>query len=167
MKNWSVLAALISLLVISVRLIPSGAHAQVNSGDGLQGDRDNRITIIAKRETRGNTVTIKPGVIIAYCGDLDGCQLRLGMSNWDGAGRVASRGALFYYNHVNRAWRASLGDASGSDFDGTTQHILTSFACYFTDGEFANWEDKGDREANFGLLSWNQYEADCVLTIID
>jgi hypothetical protein len=44
---------------------------------------------------------------------------------------------------------------------------MNAWACYLTDGTYAAWVDKGDGAAGFGLLSWNQFNADCFLTIID
>jgi hypothetical protein len=91
----------------------------------------------------------------------------MGMYNWDGTGRVASRRNLFFYNTVNRAWRADSGDTAGADFNGSTQHIMQSWACYFTDGAYRNWTNMGDGALGFGLLSWHQFNAECWLTIID
>ena len=36
----------------------------------------------------------------------------------------------------------------------------------FTDGAYANWQNTGDTSSDFGLLSWNQYNADCYLTFV-
>ncbi|MBU2713142.1 hypothetical protein [Zooshikella harenae] len=126
-----------------------------------------RITIFASKSTRGRTVSIPQFRIDELCGDIDGCQLRMAMYNWDGKGRTASRSNLFYYNKTNRAWRAENGDKQGTDFNGKTEHIMQSWSCYFTDGTYRNWKNTGDSAIGFSLLSWNQYNADCRLTIID
>ncbi|MEM9490530.1 MAG: hypothetical protein AAGC55_15390 [Myxococcota bacterium] len=127
----------------------------------------NRVTYRAYKWQRGSTVSISTSTIANLCGDLDGCTLRMGMYNWDGSGRVASRENLFFYNTVNRAWRAAAGDWQGSDYNGSTQHIMKSWSCYFTDGYYSGWTNHGDSGVGFGLLSWNQYNAECWLTIID
>ncbi|MBL4691966.1 MAG: hypothetical protein JKY92_01370 [Magnetovibrio sp.] len=123
-------------------------------------------TLWAPVETRGNTVSVDEDRLVELCGDGDGCSIRLGMYNWDGTGRTASRASLLYYNPVNHAWRADVGDPSGTDFNGVVQHVMTAFNCYFTDAEYKNWI-ASDAKMGFGLLSWKQYKASCVLTITD
>jgi hypothetical protein len=109
------------------------------------------------------------------CGDMDGCSIRLGMFNWDGQMRLASREGLFYYNKDTRRWRSSLSnisaggpnDVDGTDFDGTTQHVMQSFSCYVTDGEYVN-RSESDSKRGFGLLAWdNTWSGDCWVTFID
>lgn len=126
-----------------------------------------RKTYFVSRNQRGTTLPIPEADIIRLCGDRDGCSIRMGMHNWDNSGRIASREFLFYYNRVNRNWRSSLGDPSGTNSDNITQHANHSWACYFTDGSYSNFNNLGDPDSNFGLLSWNQYNADCTMTIID
>lgn len=89
------------------------------------------------------------------------------MYDWNGTRRTASRELLFYYNNSRRTWRASAGDVEGTNNNASTEHIIRAWACYFTDGEYRNWTDFGDPTTNFGLLSWNQYNAECRMTIID
>jgi len=128
---------------------------------------DFRQSYTASSAGRGTSVPIPEQVIIDLCGDWDGCTLRMGMYNWDGTRRTASREALFYYDTLTRNWRTSYGDASGSNNDNVTQHVMNAWACYFTDGEYISWFNRGDFDTNFALLSWNQYVATCKLTIID
>jgi hypothetical protein len=125
------------------------------------------VSFRAYKSQRGSTVSLPESTIATLCGDLDGCTLRMGMYNWDNTGRVASRDNLFFYNTVNRTWRAMNGDWYGADYNGTTEHIMESWACYFTDGYYYNWTNYGDGSIGFGLLSWNQYDAECWLTIIN
>lgn len=136
-------------------------------GDYAAAKKSDRVTFVAEKNRRGTSTDIAVDVVAKLCGDIDGCSVRIGMHNWDDTGRVASREFLFYYNARNHAWRASLGDPSGTDSDNVTQHINNSWACYFTDGKYDAWADKGDGAPGFGLLSWNQYNADCFLTIVD
>jgi hypothetical protein len=91
----------------------------------------------------------------------------MGMYNWDGTRRTASRSSLFYYNRGNKNWRAERSDKAGTNDNNVTEHVMQAWACYFTDGEYKNWYNRGDYDLNFGLLSWNQYRATCKLTIID
>lgn len=126
-----------------------------------------RETVTASVAGRGTSVNIPEATIIDLCGDLDGCALRMGMYNWDGTARTASRESLFYYNSWAKTWRASAGDAAGTNNNGVTEHVMNSWACYFTDGWYINWANIGDIDLGFALLSWNQYNATCRLTIID
>ncbi len=126
-----------------------------------------RQTVTAWASGRGTSVNISELTVSDLCGDWDGCTLRMGMYNWDGTARTASRDSLFYYNVSAKTWRASEGDAAGTNNNGVTEHIMNSWACYFTDGWYINWANIGDIDVNFALLSWNQYNATCKLTIID
>jgi hypothetical protein len=126
-----------------------------------------RQTYTAWSSARGSTVNIPETTISDLCGDWDGCTLRMGMYNWDGTSRTASRSSLFYYNRGNKNWRAERSDKAGRNGNNVTEHVMQAWACYFTDGEYVNWYNRGDYDLNFGLLSWNQYNASCKLTIID
>jgi hypothetical protein len=126
-----------------------------------------RITITAPASGRGTGVPIPMDKIIAFCGDADGCQIRLAMKNWDGQGRTASRSSLFFYNPVTKTWRAEAGDVQGTLGNGVTENVMNAWACYFTDGEFINWANVGDIYNRFSLLSWNEFNADCSITIIN
>jgi len=126
-----------------------------------------RRTFYVPKSGRGTTLEIPESVIRNFCGDIDGCAVRIGMYDWDNTGRTASRFFLFYYNNSLRTWRASMGDTQGQDANNIVEHVNNSWSCYFTDGEYANWKSLGDTKVEFGLLSWNQYNAGCKLTIID
>lgn len=126
-----------------------------------------RVHYSISKNQRGNTVPIKQEHIVTLCGDIDGCSVRIGMHNWDDTGRVASREFLFYYNPRSRVWRAEIGDLAGTDSNNVTEHVNNSWACYMTDAVYVNWQDRSDTAEGFGLLSWNQYNADCWLTIVD
>jgi hypothetical protein len=121
----------------------------------------------ALSSNRGTTVQIPEQTIISLCGDSDGCSLRIGMYDWDGTARTASRETLFYYNGTTKTWRSSSGDISGTNGNHVTEHPLNAWSCYFTDAQYTNWVDNSDTDLNFGLMSWNQYVATCRLTIID
>ena len=127
-----------------------------------------QVTYTAPKATRGSTVNIPESVIDSYCGDGDGCEMRLGMYNWDGTNRTASRHFLFFYNYGYATWRTST-DKAGTNYFNTsaTEHAYQAWSCYFTDGYYDNWTNHGDFSYDFGLLSWDQYDADCKLTIID
>jgi hypothetical protein len=127
-----------------------------------------RVTYTAYKAQRGTTVNIPESVINSYCGDGDGCEMRLGMYNWDGSRRTASRIFYLWYDWNTTRWRTS-SDKSGTNHWGNnaTEHAYQAWSCYLTDGKYINWSNVGDITYEFGLLSWNQYNADCKLTIID
>lgn len=129
----------------------------------------------------GSTKTIPYDTFIALCADPDGCQVRMAMTRWDNNNQTESASVffMFYYsppvnNVTNGHWRASqtdAGDAAGVDGDKTTQHIRNIWnTCYFTDGTYSDWQDKGDTEQGLQLLVWSGYEnpkRTCELTLID
>lgn len=155
-----------NMLVAATLVIVGSMLSFVESANAYEIANE-RQTITAWASGRGTSVSIPEQTIIDLCGDWDGCTLRMGMYNWDGTARTASRDSLFYYNSWAKTWRASEGDAAGTNNNGVTEHIMNSWACYFTDGEYINWFNRGDYDLNFALLSWNQYNATCKLTIID
>jgi hypothetical protein len=141
------------------QLVPGSTYALTPEPD--------RISVFVLKNERGTSRPIDQRAMIRFCGDEDGCTVRIGMHNWDDRGRVASREFLFFYNPRTLVWRASLGDASGTDSNNSTQHVNRSWACHMTDGVYRNWVRQGDTAPGLALLSWNQYNADCWLTIID
>lgn len=136
------------------------------SADVAVAPLPDRVTYTATHAQRGTTVPIRMADITRLCADRDGCTMRLAMYNWDGTGRAASREFLFFYNPTTKGWRASLNDQQGFDANNAVEHVQQAWACYVTDGEYSNWSGT-DLLQGFGLLNWNQYNADCWLTIIE
>ena len=109
---------------------------------------------------------------------MDGCKIRMGLHEWDAGatGMTASREFLFFYNKDTGFWRASVADPApvashdptGTDLNGTVEHVNQTWSCFMTDGEYVSGT-QGDRKKGFGLLSWDTYgyRADCWMTIID
>ena len=126
---------------------------------------------------RGRTKTIPQDVLVALCGDPDGCQIRIGMTRWvnENQTAAASRSFLFYYGKDNGHWRADDEHyTEGIDGNGLTQHVIDTSSwhtCYFTDAIYENSQDKGDKEKGMQLLWWaGGYNTDsrtCELTLID
>ena len=67
---------------------------------------DKRQTYTAWSSQRGSTVNIPEATVKALCGDWDGCTLRMGMYNWDGTGRTASRDSLISRKHLTSLSRS-------------------------------------------------------------
>lgn len=126
-----------------------------------------RASYTAPIALRGSTVLIPYATVVSLCADGDGCEIRMGLHNWDGTGRTASRSSLFYYNSIARTWRAEAGDAHGTSGNNVTEHVMNAWACYLTDGFYNNWTNHGDLAQGFSVLSWNQYVANCTVTLID
>ena len=148
---------LLKLVIASIllTLLTSTAYAQ------------GRASYTATIAQRGYTVLIPYATVTSLCADIDGCEIRMGMSNWDGTARTASRSSLFFYNSVTRTWRAEAGDVAGTVGNNVTEHVMNSWACYLTDGYYNNWTNHGDLNQGFSVLSWNQYVANCTVTLID
>ena len=140
------------------QLVPGSDYEAVAGPD--------RASFFVSKNDRGTTVPVPVAVVARFCGDQDGCSVRIGMHNWDDTGRVASRETLLFYNRQNRAWRASASDPSGTDSNNIVEHVYSAWSCYFTDGEYSNYQ-RSDSATGFGLLAWNNYNGDCWLTIID
>jgi hypothetical protein len=153
MKKSTLLGALVAL----------GMLASLGSNAYAQG----RSTYTAYTSQRGSTVNIPESRVAELCGDVDGCTIRMGMYNWDGTRRTASRESLFYYNRYTHTWRAERDDKAGTTDNNKTEHVMNAWACYFTDGYYDDWYNHGDINADFGVLSWNQYTATCRVTLID
>jgi hypothetical protein len=130
------------------------------------GSLTDRRTYCASRTQQGTTVPIPEADVIKFCSGKDGCIVRMGMYDWDQTGRVASRHFLFYYNKDNRTWRSEMGDTSGQNANNVTEHVANIWNCYFTDGAYEKFADKGDSSTDFGLMSWNTNNSDCFLTFV-
>ena len=134
-----------------------------------------RYTVSIEKGKRGGSVPLDMKRVEYLCADLDGCEVRMGMHDWDETQRIASREGMLFYNRSNRNWRTSYDmpmygvdhDPYGTDGNGATQHLLQAWACYLTDGTYSNFNDNGDTTKGLSLLSWNQYNADCTITLID
>jgi hypothetical protein len=127
--------------------------------------KTDRKTYVITRDKRGNTIPIPEADVISYCSDKSGCTVSLGMFNWDDQGRVASRTFRLFYNKDTKVWRTDA-DGAGTNNNNVTEHVFQAWACYMTDGAYSNWQDQGDKSLDFGLLSWNQYNTTCFLTLI-
>ncbi|OQW75604.1 MAG: hypothetical protein BVN35_08110 [Proteobacteria bacterium ST_bin11] len=125
---------------------------------------------------RNYTKTIPQDVFVALCGDRDGCQVRLGMTQWDNTTQkaAASKTFLLYYNEETGHWRADDDHyAQGTDGNKQTEHVMDAgnwHACYLTDGVYEK-TDLGDGSKGMQLL-WSEggYDKDfrtCELTLID
>lgn len=142
-----------------------------------EGSPWGRYTFTIPKSQRFTSSQLNMDRIEYLCGDLDGCQVRLGMYDWDNQKRNASRSGLLYYNIDTGAWRASgnvnthapqVLDTAGTDLNGTTEHVMQAWTCFLTDGEYNN-RAEGDRKKSFNLLQWDvdNYNADCWITFVD
>lgn len=122
----------------------------------------------------GRTKTIAQDILVALCGDADGCEVRLGMTRWsnDNVTETASVTFEFYYFPADGHWRSSApNDTWGVDGDNATNHVRDAWnTCYFTDGTYSNYQNQGDQQKGMQLLVYNGYahpNCTCELTLID
>jgi len=103
----------------------------------------------------GDTRRIPHDVITGYCGDRDGCIVQLGMRQWGAAWQQGSAMRTFHFQYgANRRWRSSY-DTEAYDGDGGTHHVINGWdTCYFTDGEYVDYSQRGDA-VGMNLLMWN------------
>lgn len=131
------------------------------------------------------TVEIPESVLLSYCGDVDGCTVKMGMKNYHaGLSRSTSVGPFaFYYGSTLEAgnvrhWRKSSDTRTNAeelleadDGDGTVRHVIKEFDCYFTDGFYSTNGTANDLSRGMGLLNYNAsaglYTPECWLTIDD
>jgi hypothetical protein len=120
------------------------------------------------------TKQIPDSVLISLCGDEDGCEMIIGMRNWNGFNsQVASYKFHFFWTTATRRWRVSDGGPGGGntgfDANGAINHALNAYdACYFTDGEYPAGVGS-DNVAGMNLLYWSDYGTakTCFLSIQD
>lgn len=125
----------------------------------------------------GRTKVIPDQTLKDLCGDQDGCEVRLGMTQWkyDTETETASRSFLFYYLPSDGHWRSSYEDKAGTIKNNTTEHAAQIWnVCYFTDGTYLNNQDKGDRGEGMALWvsrsdrdGYTNPKRTCELTLID
>ena len=81
----------------------------------------------------GTNKEIDHAILTDLCGDFDGCEVRIGMTQWTATYQkeAANRGPyILYYAPSNGRWR--LWDNYGTDDDGTTQHVFNIWStCFF------------------------------------
>lgn len=120
----------------------------------------------------GDTRPIPHDVFTELCGDVDGCEVRLGMTRWDAGNRTAAaaRSTILYYDPANGHFR-STNDADGIDNNGSTTHAFQIYdTCYLTDANYVDYSSGIDNTVGFNLLTWNTYTGvnrTCELTIED
>jgi hypothetical protein len=125
------------------------------------------------------SVPVDEAIVTAFCQDVDGCTIRVGMRDWDparGKGDMVAIGPTHFVVSANRGngtrdWSYGNGSAHGNDGNGGVNHVvIVHNACYFTDGEYTNGIGM-DSSLGFSLLNWHGVHdsADmvCVLIIED
>jgi hypothetical protein len=107
----------------------------------------------------GDTWAIPHNLLTEYCGDYDGCDIVLGMTQWSSAlyREMAHRTFHFHYDPSSRRWRVD-NDATAVDGDNSASHIYQVFdTCYFTEGPYTDYVRGADNQAGLYLLVWNSY----------
>ncbi|MBU2713252.1 LamG-like jellyroll fold domain-containing protein [Zooshikella harenae] len=149
---------------------PQGAKGEIGP-QGRPGSSVDRKHYYTTKAERGTSIVIPEQDVIDLCSDEDGCQIRLGLDDWSTGlpGNVEFGSFMFFYNKDTKAWYGNKGsEAYGINGDNVFQrNIAHAYACYFSDGDYKDWQLAGDKDLNFSLVSWKEYEANCRLTIID
>lgn len=113
----------------------SSLQTQVTSGTA------GKYHLEATKATVRSTVPVDMSIVEALCKDSDGCDITVGMRDWSNTmvGVTASRGPRkFYMSQTSGGWRIADNDTDGIDGNGTVEHILAPWDCYFTDGQYVN-----------------------------
>lgn len=130
-------------------------------------------------------VPIPDSVLLSYCGDEDGCTVRIGMRGYAAGNPVSTSMGPFAFSYVqatngSRHWRRaeSLGTSNpnqsveasaGQDGDNSVQHVVRDHDCFFTDASYTAGGGGSDNGVGMGLLNYNinSYVATCWLIIDD
>jgi hypothetical protein len=117
------------------------------------------------------TIEIPLYLITELCGDDDGCNVILTMSNWQTPplGSAASSITFrFFYNASTNVWRVNDGTVyAGTDGNSSPQNIGNlSNNIYFTDGFYAGTTTGNDTAVGFGFLKWNTFTSNTVGRLI-
>lgn len=116
------------------------------------------------------TMEIPLFIISDLCGDDDGCNITLTMSNWGTppAGTAAiSTSFKFFYNATTNVWRVNDGTVfAGTDGNNNPENvgILQNFI-YFTDGAYMG-PAGNDSAIGFGLMKWTGFPSTTVGRLI-
>jgi hypothetical protein len=104
----------------------------------------------------GHVLPLDVARLDQLCRDKDGCEVTIGMVNWNAAGQpgqVASRSARLFLSESSRWWRLS-NDIDGLDGNGGLNEWAV-FDCWLTDAE--TWtgtpNGRGDAGVGFALLN--------------
>jgi hypothetical protein len=113
--------------------------------------------------THFSSAPIPHNVILEYCGDIEGCEITLGIRQWTSSiyTAMASRTFRFYYSQVpygtGRWYRRDYyaNDFNAVDGDGTESHIVRVWHCHFSDHAYVSSAAQNDGDLSLHLLSWN------------
>ncbi|MCO6449627.1 MAG: hypothetical protein J5I90_02450 [Caldilineales bacterium] len=141
---------------------------------------------VVEAQDGGNSpysAAVDDGLLVQLCGDFDGCEITLGMRDYDkpnrGAGDMATIGPFVFTiaetrPNGQRYWdNRNQGGGNNAGWDGNNgvEHVLNAFdSCYFTDGRYLAGSGS-DPGLGFSVLNWSGgYTATdmvCVLIIND
>lgn len=147
-------------LEVSGDIISKSGILNINGATSIYDVQEKHYHIEATKAKVGNTVPLDMNILRQMCSDFDGCQVTIGMRNWDSVerpGLTSSRGPYTFFMAPGGSnwWRLS-NDTEGKDGNGGVTHALVAWGCYFTDGEYTNYSPT-DNSIGFGLLNWTEY----------
>ena len=167
------------VVVGSTNAVHLGNHGRFLSIDGagntiirgnltVEGAAD-RFSVSHK--TPGESTEINPDLLAQFCGDGDGCEVRLSYTDYDAVPNgPASRGFLLYCDSTCRHWRTSI-ETLGTDANNQREDVLQAWDCYFSDDIWIKSVQQNDPKRGFGLMVWfhdpGAKNRACHLTIID
>lgn len=113
----------------------------------------------------------------AACGDIDGCQIRLGIQKAGEENISFIVSSMVQINPSTGRWTASPMSrgstatqvVSGQDSTGGAQNLVQADTCYLSDGEYSGMDNGTvpDDAVGFFLASFPAGRGACVLTVID
>ena len=150
--------------------VDSAGNVSVAGNFSVAGNSNRALYAIANV---GNTQPISAKNLAKYCGDGDGCEVRLSFHNYNNTGQApASRVFTLFCDATCKTWRTSH-DISGTDFNNKREDLFKVWDCYFSDDIWSNSQQRNDNASGFGLMlwhsgSWNSAKSrSCHLAILD
>ncbi len=123
----------------------------------------------ATKAKLNGTVPLDMAIVDRLCRDVDGCEVVMGMRDWDASKVTTSRGPKrLFMSMVTNSWRMSDYDNQGTDGDGVVTHLWAGWDCYFTDGEYVGGAGV-DNTRQLGLMNgnWNGFNDPNMVCTLD
>ena len=156
-------------------------HGDIATTGVIKADNVGRVTFTNR--DKGESVRVPEEILIKYCADLDGCQLRFAMTNWDSnavaKGKIASNDGTFFYNPQTGYFRSggNIGERYGTVGDDDGKWGARAWSCALSDhmriSNAVQNDDVDDRDMfllnviGSGHGYFNGPGQTCSLTIID
>lgn len=136
-----------------------------------------RFVIVSMINSPNGAEPVPTDRLAAACGDIDGCQIRLGIQKAGQENIDSIFSSMVQINPSTGSWTAtpmSRGNATtqvttGQDGTAGAQSLVQAHTCFLSDGEYPGLNNNivPDNAVGFYLASFPAGQGSCVLTVID